>query len=100
MGEPVIANKKITALTTGRFSFVNKMGSHSVAVFDSGNYLVAPDFLNYYNAVPASHSATFSGIHQTDSLNDFAFQPAKILMICVSPLRRWARFVPGSIKVI
>ncbi len=56
---------------------------------DSGNYSVAPDFINYYNAVPASHSATFSGIQQTDSLNDFAFQPAGVfndLCVTITPL--------------
>ena len=51
---------------------------------DSGNYSVLPPTLNYFNAVPSNHAVYFPGIHQTDSLNDFAFQPAGVFNdLCV-----------------
>ncbi|HKR05104.1 MAG TPA: T9SS type A sorting domain-containing protein, partial [Bacteroidia bacterium] len=45
--------------------------------------------LNYFNAVPATQNAYFTGIQQTDSLNDFAFQPAGVfndLCVTITPL--------------
>jgi hypothetical protein len=52
---------------------------------DSGSYSVAPTLINYYTVVPPTHNAVFSGINQTDSLNDFALQPAGLFNdLCVS----------------
>ncbi len=56
---------------------------------DTGNFTVTPDSISNFNAVPVSHTVNFTGIHQTDSLNDFAFQPAGVindLRIRISPL--------------
>ncbi|MBK7853814.1 MAG: hypothetical protein IPJ79_01890 [Bacteroidetes bacterium] len=66
-----------------------------MAVLDSGNFSVSPTPINYYNAVPVNHSATFTGINQTDSLNDFAFQPIGTfgdLCVTLTPL---GAFRPG-----
>jgi hypothetical protein len=60
---------------TGRFAFSDQNGNYSVSVLDSGNFTVSPQTVNWYNSVPSSQSVSFSGIQQTDSLNDFAFQP-------------------------
>ncbi len=79
----------MTETNTGRFAFSEQNGFYSVSVLDTGNYSVTPDAINYYTAVPASHSAYFSGILQTDSLNDFAFQPTGTindLTVTITPL--------------
>ncbi|HKR03173.1 MAG TPA: T9SS type A sorting domain-containing protein [Bacteroidia bacterium] len=73
-GELPVKNKMITEFNTGRFNFSNQSGEYLVSVLDSGNFSVSPAAINYYNPIPVSHNANFSGIHQTDSLNDFPFQ--------------------------
>jgi Secretion system C-terminal sorting domain len=73
--EPSLPGKKITELNTGRFAFTNPNGNYSVYVLDSGNYTVTPKSVNLFSTSPISKTAFFSGINQTDSLNDFAFQP-------------------------
>ncbi|MBL7916577.1 MAG: T9SS type A sorting domain-containing protein [Bacteroidia bacterium] len=84
-GEPFIVNTKITEQNTGRFGFSNQNGGYIVAVLDSGNFNVAPATINNYNVVPVSHNVYFAGVQQTDSLNDFAFQPQGVLNdLCVS----------------
>ncbi|MBL0071935.1 MAG: T9SS type A sorting domain-containing protein [Bacteroidetes bacterium] len=89
VGEIPVVNKKITESSTGRFSFSEQSGNYKVSVLNPGNYTVAPELINYYTAVPASHNAIFTGIQQTDSLNDFAFQPVGIfndLCVKITPL--------------
>ena len=89
VGELPLINKKITESSTSRFSFSEQYGNYTVSVLNPGNYSVAPDLINYYNAVPATHNATFTGIQQTDSLNDFAMQPAGVfndLCVKITPL--------------
>ena len=84
-GEVLLPNKKVTEQSTGRFAFAEQYANYHVSVLDSGSYSVSPSLLYYYNAVPVSHSAYFSGIQQTDSLNDFAFQPAGVFNdVCVT----------------
>lgn len=88
-GELPVINKKITESSTLRFSISEQSGKYYVPVIGPGNYSVAPDYINYYNAVPATHTATFTGIQQTDSLNDFALQPAGVfndLCVSITPL--------------
>jgi uncharacterized repeat protein (TIGR01451 family) len=94
-GEPDIPYKKVTETNTSRFAFSEQNGFYSVSVLDTGNYSVTPEPISYYTAVPASHSAYFSGILQTDSLNDFAFQPSGTindLTVTITPL---TDFSPG-----
>jgi hypothetical protein len=89
IGELPVINKKITESSTGRFSFTEQNGNYTVSVLNPGSYSVTPDLINYYTAVPTSHSANFTGIQQTDSLNDFAFQPAGVfndLCVKITPL--------------
>ncbi|MFN8321029.1 MAG: T9SS type A sorting domain-containing protein [Chitinophagales bacterium] len=84
-GEPLLINKKVTEQNTGRFAFSEQNGHYSVSVLDTGNYTVAPAPISYYNAVPATQSAYFTGLHQTDSLNHFAFQPVGVVNdVCVT----------------
>lgn len=84
-GENFITNKKITEINTNQFSFSNQNGKYNVAVFDTGSFSVSPDVMSYYNAVPANHTAAFTTLYQTDSLNDFALQPAGVFNdLCIS----------------
>ncbi|MBL7914957.1 MAG: T9SS type A sorting domain-containing protein [Bacteroidia bacterium] len=87
-----LTNQMITESTTGNLSFSQQSGIFYVPVIGPGNYFVTPDLINYYNAVPASHSANFTGIQQTDSLNDFALQPAGVfndLCVKITPLSQF-----------
>ncbi|MBK7853915.1 MAG: hypothetical protein IPJ79_02535 [Bacteroidetes bacterium] len=95
LSEPSLPNKKITETNTNRFAFTQPNGFYSVSVLDTGNFSASPAPLNYYTAVPVSHGATFTGISQTDSLNDFAFQPLGTfndLCVTLTPL---GAFRPG-----
>lgn len=74
-GEPSMPGKKIAEQSTGRFSFSQTNGQYSVAVLDTGNYTVSASSQMWYYPNPGLHTATFTGINQTDSLNDFAYQP-------------------------
>jgi hypothetical protein len=95
IGEPLLANKKIKEQNTGRFAFSEQNGHYSVSVLDTGSFTVAPAPINYYNAVPATQSAYFTGILQTDSLNHFAFQPLGVVNdVCVT-LTPLTPFRPG-----
>ena len=74
-GELALPTSKITEQNTGRFTFSDQSGNFSLVVIDSGNFSVSPQSVNWYSPTPISHSAIFTSIYQTDSLNDFAFQP-------------------------
>ncbi|MBK9399598.1 MAG: hypothetical protein IPN36_01715 [Bacteroidetes bacterium] len=95
-GENTIDGLKITESTTGRFSFTNAYGNYSLAIFDTGQYLISPSAnIPYYNPNPLVHTASFTGLLQSDSLNDFAYQPAgnfDDLCMSISPV---GAFRPG-----
>ncbi|MBP6512530.1 MAG: T9SS type A sorting domain-containing protein [Bacteroidia bacterium] len=74
-GEPSLPGRKITEQSSGRFAFSELNGNFVVSVLDTGSFSVSPQSMSWYNSVPLTQTATFTGIHQTDSLNDFAFQP-------------------------
>jgi len=73
-GELAVTNKPVTEASTGRFGYSDQNGEYRVLVLDSGNFSVSPTVINYYNPVPITHSAYFSSVFLTDSLNDFALQ--------------------------
>ncbi|MBL7914794.1 MAG: T9SS type A sorting domain-containing protein [Bacteroidia bacterium] len=73
--DPAIPYVKVTESNTTRFAFSQLNGFYIVSVLDTGNFEVAPDYLNFYNPVPMVHTGTFTAMQQIDSLNDFAFQP-------------------------
>ncbi|HNR21258.1 MAG TPA: T9SS type A sorting domain-containing protein, partial [Bacteroidia bacterium] len=102
IGEPSIPNKTITEINTNRFGFTQPNGFYSVSVLDTGNFSVSPTPINYYTAVPVSHAATFTGINQTDSLNDFAFQPLGTfndLCVTLTPLGAFRQGFTASYKI-
>ncbi|MBK7886632.1 MAG: T9SS type A sorting domain-containing protein [Bacteroidetes bacterium] len=84
-GEPPLQAWKITELNTGRFSFTDQNGSYNLSVLDSGNFTLTPQLANWFSPLPISKAVSFTGINQTDSLNDFAFQPQGIFEdVCVT----------------
>ncbi|MBK9425656.1 MAG: T9SS type A sorting domain-containing protein [Bacteroidia bacterium] len=88
-GDPAIPYLKITQSNTNRFAFSQPTGFYSIAILDTGNFEVAPDYVNLFNPVPLTHTGNFSAIQQVDSLNDFALQPTGTfndLCISISPL--------------
>jgi hypothetical protein len=84
-GEPAVMHNRVTEPGTGDFSFTGPNGDFSIAVLDSGNFSAVPAAINFYNHVPLMHTAYFSSIFQTDSLNDFAFQSTGVFNdVCAS----------------
>ncbi len=91
-GEPSLSGKKIIEQNTGRFSFSQSNGRYSVAVLDTGNYTVSASSQMWYYPNPGLHTATFTGINQTDSLNDFAYQPIGTyddVCVTITPMGRF-----------
>jgi hypothetical protein len=89
IGEPPLLGRKITEQTSGRFTFTDQNGNYILSVLDTGNFTVSPHSLNWFSPSPSVQSATFFTIHQTDSLNDFAFQPQgtfEDVCITITPL--------------
>jgi len=87
-----VSNSQVTDGFTSKITFSDREGKYNLAVLDSGNYLVTPSPINYYSPVPANRAVHFTGIHQIDSLNDFAFQPAGTfndLCVTLTPLGRF-----------
>ncbi|MBK7887447.1 MAG: DUF11 domain-containing protein [Bacteroidetes bacterium] len=81
--------RKIIEQTSGRFTFTDQNGNYILSVLDTGNFTVSPQLINWFSPSPISHTATFTTIHQTDSLNDFAFQPQgcfEDICITINPL--------------
>jgi hypothetical protein len=74
-GELNLAGRKISEQSTGRIAFSDRDGKFSLIVIDTGSYTVSPQSLNWYFPSPGVLLATFNGNQQTDSLNDFAYQP-------------------------
>ena len=74
-GELPMPRRKLIDQSTSRFAFSDQDGNYKILVLDSGNFNVSPQSVNLFSSVPSSQMAVFTGINQTDSLNDFAFQP-------------------------
>jgi hypothetical protein len=88
-GESPLPAEKITDQSTGRFAFSEQNGLYSILVLDTGNFTVSPQAINWFNPSPISHTSTFTAINQTDSLNDFAYQPQgtfEDVCITITPL--------------
>jgi len=87
-GEPALAYLRITEVNSNRLAFSHANGFYSVTVVDTGNFVVIPDYVNLFTPVPSAHPVTFTSIHQSDSLNDFAFAPTSVsndLCLTISP---------------
>jgi hypothetical protein len=85
VGEPAVLNRRVTEVNSDRFSFTQNEGLFYLSVLDTGNFSVSPSAFNYYNPVPANHTAYFSAMQQTDSSNDFAFQSGGIFNdLCIT----------------
>ncbi|MFI5219319.1 MAG: hypothetical protein ACHQNT_07495, partial [Bacteroidia bacterium] len=88
VGESLVKHNLVSELNTGKFSFSQNSGIYNINVLDTGDFMVTSP-LNYYNSVPVNHFINFSTFQQTDSLNDFAYQPAGVyndLCVDITPL--------------
>ena len=89
--EIVIPHIKITETGTSERCFSELPGNYDLHVFSPGSFTVTPDLtlLPYYTSNPSAHTATFPGLHEEDSLNDFAVQPLgsfNDLSITITPM--------------
>ncbi len=94
-GDVPLPNHGVHSIDTTAVSWTNANAHYNLVVLDSGNVSVEPSTLPYYTAVPATHTAYFNGFQQTDSLNDFAFQPTGVfndLAVSIAPA---TAFRPG-----
>jgi len=77
--EPPVNFSSIHELNSPNWTFTYSNGKYLLPTYTTGSLTVQLDsnLINnpYFNAVPSSHSVTFTGIGQMDSLNDFALQP-------------------------
>ncbi len=91
--DPDLPGRKVDETITGRITFSNQFGDFNLVVPDTGIYSIQSQSLPWYNPVPSSRSVIFTGLNETDSLNDFAFQPsgsytdASITLTPLSPFR-------------
>jgi len=96
VGEQSVHNKTLRETTTGNFVFSQSSGAYVLPVLNTGTFTVQSDpSINFFTPVPATHTATFSGFHLSDSLNDFALQPTSVindLCIDITPI---SAFRPG-----
>lgn len=59
--------------STNRFAFSQADGMYRLPVSDTGTYTISQiQNLYYLSSSPSTHNATFTGMNQIDSLNDFA----------------------------
>jgi hypothetical protein len=83
---------------TNRFVFSQADGMYRLPVSDTGTYTVSQNQNLYYlSSFPLTHSATFTGMNQMDSLNDFATTQTIFindLQISITPV---GAFRPGFI---
>lgn len=93
--EPGIAHHRVQLMDANLPAWSGADGAYSVNVFEPGIYGVEPDPMLHFLASPATHTSTFMGLLETDSLNDFAFQPVGVindLSVSIAPL---TPFRPG-----
>ncbi len=101
-GESPLPLRKIVEQSTGRFTFSDQIGNYRLSVLESGNFSVSPQAVSWFTPVPNSHPAIFTSIQQTDSLNDFAFQPQNSfedVFILITPLNNFRSGYPGSYMI-
>lgn len=93
--EPSVTNRMVQESTSGRITFSQQNGSYHLGVLDTGVFAVTPAVLNYFSAVPVSQSATFTSLHQKDSLNNFAYQPVGVANDLCITLNGFSTLRPG-----
>ena len=102
INEPFLSGRKIIEQNTGRFAFTDQNGNYILSVLDTGNFTVSPQLVNWFSTSPISHTATFTTIHQTDSLNDFVFQPQgtfEDVCITITPMGNFRSGFPANYMI-
>ncbi len=87
--EPPLSYGKLKEPLTQRICYSKSNGEYKLILTDTGNFSVDPRLINFYTATPAVHNVSFSSFYETDSLNNFAFQPAGIfndLCVDITPM--------------
>ncbi len=88
------------------YSFVKENGNSYVSMTDSvgdynlylpsGSFTIAPSSTPiYHNSAPSTYTASFSGVNQTSSNNDFAFQMIPGITDLVTSVFPFGNPVPG-----
>ncbi len=93
--EHYLINHPVYDSNSGRHDFSQSGGIYSVSTLDSGTFNAHPGSLAHFSPSPAQFIDFISGFNETDSLNDFAFQPTGInndLQITITPV---SAFRPG-----
>jgi hypothetical protein len=101
-GEPALPNKKVVEQNTSRFSFTDQDGKYYLSVLDTGNFIMSTSQINWHSTSPTSHSASFANMNETDSLNDFAFQPVgqyNDLFVKITPLGNFRSGFTASYQI-
>ncbi|MBL0343520.1 MAG: T9SS type A sorting domain-containing protein [Bacteroidetes bacterium] len=91
-GDSPLDYVRVNANGTGMFDFTDTSGNYQVYVTDTGNFNVTGAVLNNFISNPISHTAYFSAFSQTDSTNDFAYQPISIfdeLQLILTPMHKF-----------
>lgn len=98
-GDSPLDHTRITETISGMFDFSDAVGNYRVYVTDSGNFNIEGIPLNNFTSFPPSYAVNFNSFLQTDSLNDFAYQPNSIfddLELFMSPLHKIRSAAPAS----
>ncbi len=101
-GDSPLDCTRVTEAVSGMFDFTDAAGNYQVYVTDTGNFNVSGIGLNNFISNPVLHTATFGSFLQTDSLNDFAYQPISIfddLQLLLTPLHKFRSGLNASYKM-
>ncbi len=101
-GDSPLDYTRVTETVSGMFDFTDAAGNYQVYVTDTGNFNVSGIGLNNFISNPVLHTATFGSFLQTDSLNDFAYQPISIfddLQLLLTPLHKFRSGLNASYKM-
>ena len=74
-GEPLLSNKLISELSTGRIAFTDGSGKYDLSVLTAGSFSVQAPVVNYHTVTPSTYPVIFASIDEIDSLNDFPAAP-------------------------
>ena len=94
-GEMVLKQHRVERVGGTEFDWTSNDGHYALHVLGSGVATLEPEPLQHFAPVPGSRSVHFEGLLETDSLNDFAFQPVGVvndLSVSIAPL---TAFRPG-----
>ncbi|MBL0342845.1 MAG: T9SS type A sorting domain-containing protein [Bacteroidetes bacterium] len=78
-GEMPLVLHPVREQNSARSTLTTSTGDYILNLANPGSYIVTSDSVEYSSVSPVSYSVTFIGSGETDSLNDFAYQPSQSL---------------------